>query len=144
MALDWLHAVCFREQTREDFFAKTLADGRERQTRITFDPPFLAGDALEIDARRAALRDLELTTDRLDLLAALLEAMTRHHRDAVRELGSVEGRVILTGERPDLMRRLLPELQAANIEVLEDGPLRGVARLFESDHSSVVPSNNPR
>ena len=133
-ALDWLHRLCFADQPREQFFTRTIEEALVHETRVTLDPPHLAGDQLEIEAQRAAFRDLTLTTDRLDLLAALLREMQRQHRKAVEALGVGErfNRVLLAGEGADLVKRLLQEYRTATIESLEDGPLRGVAALFRA------------
>src|SRR5262249_36101312 len=39
LALDWLHQLCFREQTREEFFQRTVPQASGRPTRVTLDPP---------------------------------------------------------------------------------------------------------
>src|SRR5262249_24003107 len=98
-ALGWLRELCFLEQARSEFYEQTGAAALTRQTRVTLDPPYLGGDRLEIEAHRAAFRDLLLTTDRLDLLTAVLQAMRRGHRQAVAALGLGErfGRVFLSG-----------------------------------------------
>jgi sugar (pentulose or hexulose) kinase len=134
VALDWLHELCFRDQTKAEFFGATISAALKRSTRITLDPPFLGGDRLEIEAHRAAFRDLELTTDRIDLLAALLGAMVRRHRDALAALGQGTSfrRIFVTGGGAELIRRLLPEYQAANVHEIEEGSLVGVARLWQS------------
>ncbi len=143
IALDWLHQLCFREQTVEEFFGTTVprvlasstkAGEAPGPTRVTLDPPFLGGDRLEIEAHRAAFRDLELTTDRLELLAALLEAIARGHRVAVEALGQGPrfSRIVISGGGADLVRQLIPDYQSAHIEELEEGSLRGVAKLFAS------------
>jgi xylulokinase len=133
VALDWLHRLCFREQSAEEFFDKTMNIALERQTRVTLDPPFLGGDRLEIEAHRAAFRDLELHTDRLDLLAALLEALRRRHRDALAALdqGDRFKRIFLAGGGAEIVHRLLPEYASAQVHMLQEGSLLGVARLFE-------------
>ena len=87
VALDWLHGLCFRDQTATEFYARSIPEMRRRASTVCLDPPFLGGDRLEIEAHRAAFRDLTLATDRLDLLAAILEAMVQKHRDAVAALG---------------------------------------------------------
>jgi len=132
IALDWLQELCFRDQSKADFFAKTIPQAMKRTTRVTLDPPFLGGDRLEIEAHRAAFRDLELATDRLDLLAALLQAMIRGHNDALAALGQGPSfrRVFLTGGGEELVRHLLPEYKASNVHELDEGSLRGVAKLF--------------
>ena len=133
VALDWLRELCFREQTSEEFYEKTIPLARQRQTRVTLDPPYLGGDRLEIEAHRAGFRDLTLAADRLDLLAAVLEAMLRCHRKALTTLGQGDqfARIFLTGGGAELIHRLIPEYAAAKVHVLEEASLFGVARLFE-------------
>jgi xylulokinase len=132
VALDWIKDLCFSEQSNEEFFERSVPEARKRQPRVSLDPPFLGGDRLEIEATRASFRDLELTTGRLDLLAALLHAMVRRHREAVEALGQGTSfrRIFLTGGGAETVRKLLPEYLADNVEMLEEGSLRGVAKLF--------------
>jgi sugar (pentulose or hexulose) kinase len=132
VALDWLHELCFHDQTKADFFDTTVPQALQRATRVSFDPPYLGGDRLEIEAHRAAFRDLELSTSRLDLLSAVLQAMVRGHHDALAALGhdSSFRAIFLSGGGAELVRRLLPEYKASNVCQLDEGSLRGVARLF--------------
>jgi sugar (pentulose or hexulose) kinase len=132
VALDWLHDLCFREQSGQEFYEKTIPLAEGRTTGVVLDPPFLGGDRLEIEARRAAFRELTLATDRLDLLAAVLHAMRRHHREALAALAMDQPaqRRFLTGGGADVVRKLLPEYAGGRVELLEEGSLRGVARLF--------------
>lgn len=134
-AIGWIRALCFREQSENEFYTTTIARARERTPRVSLDPPFLAGDCLEIEACRAAFRDLELTTDRLDLLSALLDAMVKRHREAITNLGVGVAfrRIFLAGAGAERVRQLLPEYAKAPIETLTEGALRGVARLFAID-----------
>lgn len=158
-AVTWLCRLCFRDQWgTTEFFDATLPQASQRATRITLDPPFLNGDDLEIEARRAAFRDLELTTDRLDLLAALVNAMQQRHQEAIGNLGLREsvrrtflagagvpipnhlmpryrqGATVrgwfLGGAGVPMIRQLLPGYECEQVVILEHGPLRGVARLF--------------
>ena len=108
-ALGWLHRLCFRELSRDDFYAQSIPMALERSTRITLDPPYLSGNPLDIEAQRASFRDLELNTDRLDLLAALLQTLIRRQRDASAALGTPIQRVFFKGDDIELWRRLLPE-----------------------------------
>ena len=68
----------------------------------------------------------------MDLLAALLQEMQRQHHKAVEALGvgSRFRRIVLTGARADVMKRLLPEYASATVDEMEEGSLRGVAHLF--------------
>jgi xylulokinase len=133
VALDWLHKLCFHEQSPQVFFHETVPAALERSTRVTFDPPFLGGDRLEIEAHRAAFRDLTLTTDRLDLLTALLTAMQRRHRQALAELGLGERfrRIVLSGGAAEVIHRLIPEYAGTTVHMLDEGSLRGVGRLWK-------------
>jgi sugar (pentulose or hexulose) kinase len=131
-ALDWIKDLCFRDQTPEEFFTRTLAEALARSTRVQFDPPFLAGDPLAIEAHRAAFRDLELTSDRLDVLAGLLSALVRRHQEALAalELTGPLGRVFLTGAGAERIRLLLPAYHTADVREFENGSLYGIAGLF--------------
>jgi sugar (pentulose or hexulose) kinase len=133
-ALEWLRQLCFREVSAADFFGPLLQQALARSTRVTLDPPYLAGDPMEIDARRAAFRDLVLSTDRLDLLAALAQTMLQRHQDALKNpglTGQVQ-RVILTGGVPHILKNLLPDYRTVQVESMEDLSLRGIVRLFQA------------
>jgi sugar (pentulose or hexulose) kinase len=132
VALDWLHQLCFRDQSPGEFYDQTVPAAMERGTPVVLDPAFLGGDRLEIEPRRAAFRELGLATDRLDLLAALLNAMRTHHRAAVAALGEERSyeRVFLTGGGADVVHRLIPEYRTMQVVRLEEASLKGVARLF--------------
>ena len=70
-ALEWLRELVLpRAERAGEFYERTLPAAGNRRTRVTLDPPHLGGDRLEIEAHRAAFRDLTLATDRMDLLAA--------------------------------------------------------------------------
>jgi xylulokinase len=130
--LEWIRELCFADKSEEQFFEQVIPAVRDRATRVTLDPPFLGGDRLEIEAHRAAFRDLELTTRREDLLAALLQALVRRHQSALASLGVGEQfqRIFLTGKAARVIRRVLPTYRDAEVHLLAEGSLRGVARLF--------------
>jgi xylulokinase len=140
VALDWMHALCFHDQSIDVFYQRTVVDALSRHTRVVFDPPFLGGDRLEIEAHRAAFRDLTLATDRLDLLAAVLQAMVRRHHEALAaiDVGTHFKRVVLTGGGAELVHRLIPAYAGAEVQMLEEGSLRGVARLFDAPAPSAA------
>jgi sugar (pentulose or hexulose) kinase len=120
-ALEWIRSLCFADQKDDrEFYDRTIPEARSRVTRVTLDPPYLGGDRLEIEACRASFRDLTLATDRLDLLAAVLEAMQRHHREALAALGlgNCFQRVFLTGGGAEVVRRLLPEYETGAVTML--------------------------
>ncbi|HMP00932.1 MAG TPA: FGGY-family carbohydrate kinase [Gemmatales bacterium] len=132
VALEWMHRLCFADQPDIEFYGATLEAARQRATSVIFDPPFLGGDRLEIEARHAGWQNLSLATHRLDLLAALLETMRRGHRGAMAALERHQppSRVFLSGGGADLVRRLLPEYSHGSVMMLEEASLRGAARLF--------------
>jgi xylulokinase len=132
-ALDWIRALCFADiKEATDFYERIIPEALERKTRVTLDPPYLGGDRLEIEAHRAAFRDLTLTTDRMELLAAILEAMRRCHRQALTALGMGKQfqRVFLTGGGAEVVHKLIPEYAGTAVELFTEGSLRGVAALF--------------
>jgi sugar (pentulose or hexulose) kinase len=107
----------------------------KRVSDVVLDPPFLGGDRLEIEPRRAAFRQLTLASTRDDLLAALLTAMRQGHQTAFQSLDWGDRpirRIILTGGGSEIVRALLPEYESANIETIDEGAMRGVATLFGS------------
>lgn len=133
-AFAWLHQLCFRDQSPAEFYESTVPLARQRTTRVSFDPPFLAGDAMEIEAHRAACRDLELTTDRLDVLAALLEGASRRHGEAFANLNlpGPPRRAFLIGDNVEMVRRLMVDDQNVRTQPVVADPLCGVAGLFAS------------
>lgn len=135
-ALGWLHDLCFRDQTKEEFFSRTVPEAIPflDETEVILDPPFLGGDRLEIEQRRAAFRELTLSTHREGLLKALLRAMRDGHRTAFAALDwptEKPARIILTGGGAEIMQQLLPEYQHAPIVSIDEGAMRGVACLFQ-------------
>jgi xylulokinase len=132
MALEWLHKLCFQDQSVAEFYEQTVPAAMARDTRVSLDPPFLGGDRLEIEAHRAAFRDLTISTDRLELLTAILKAMRQRHYEAVKSLGAGASfrRVFLTGGGANTVRRLLPEYAGDHVHPLDEGSLRGIASLF--------------
>jgi len=129
-ALEWIKELCFREQSEEEFSTRTIAEAQVRGTRVQFDPPFLAGDPLEIEARRASIRDLELGSDRVDVLAGLLSALSRRHQEALAALDHTGplGHVFWSGPGVQRIRPLL--YPAADVQEFDNGSLFGIARLF--------------
>jgi sugar (pentulose or hexulose) kinase len=133
VALDWLHQLCFRDQNADLFYRETIPQAQRHTTSVKLEPPFLGGDRLEIDARFASWTGLSLSTDRMDLLASLLEGMKEGHRQAWANLGLSHkpNRIVLTGGGADAIAGLLPEYAGGKIERIEQASLRGVARLFD-------------
>ena len=134
VALDWLRHLCFRELKEDEFYDRAVGEALGRATEVRLDPPFLGGDRLEIEPARAAFRELTLTSDRLDLLAALLGEMRRQHDRALEALGHAGKfrRIFLTGGGAEVVRRLIPAYADAAVHPLEEGSLCGVARLWKN------------
>jgi sugar (pentulose or hexulose) kinase len=134
VALEWMHQLCFHDQPADEFYGKTIPANARRETEVRLDPPFLGGDRLEIDRRVARFTNLTLSAGREDLLAAELAAMRDGHRQALaavgRDMASVE-RIFLTGGGAETVRHVLPEYESADVRHIEEGSLRGVARLFD-------------
>ncbi len=132
VALDWLHQLCFSEVPETEYYSTMIERALERQTSVTLDPVFLGGDRLEIDEKKAGFKNLSLATDRLDLLAALLQAMRSGHRAAWQALGrsQLPKRIFLSGGGAKVVRRLLPEYHQLEVIELEQASLLGVAKLF--------------
>jgi xylulokinase len=131
-ALDWMHQLCFREQSAAEFYERTIPAAIKHSTGVTLDPPYLGGDRLEIEAQKAAFRDITLTSDRLELLGAVLGAMRKRHYEALRALGMGDRftRIFLTGGGAEVVKRLIPEYAESGVYPLEEGSLRGVGCLF--------------
>ena len=133
-ALGWMHDLCFRDQPADTFYSKTVLEAAKIDPDVKFDPPFLGGDRLEIEARRAAIRELTLASSREELLSALLVAMRSGHRTAFAALDWGDEpirRIVLTGGGSEVVRAILPEYATAKIETITEGAMRGVARLFD-------------
>ncbi len=132
VALEWIHKLCFCEQSNHFFYDQTVPMALHRSTKVTLDPPFLGGDRLEIEGKLAGFRNLELSTERMDLLTAVLHAMLEKHREALANLGMGEkfDRVFLTGGGAEIVEKLVPEYRGKTIHRVEEGSLRGVVHLF--------------
>ena len=135
VALDWIYELAFRDIPEDEFFAKVIPACIGRETAVKLDPPFLGGDRHVIELRLASFVNVGLDTKREDLLAAVLHAMRDGHRQACAALGIAPGsptRVVLTGGGADSVEKLIPEYRTANIVRLDDGALKGCARLFDT------------
>lgn len=133
-ALEWIHHLCFHEQSASEFYRKTIFTVADHSTTVELDPPFLGGDRLEIEPQRARFTNLSLGVRREDLLAAVLEGMRNGHSRALAALDRDPGSlhcIFLTGGGADVVRKLLPEYSGADVRRIEEGPLRGIARLFD-------------
>ena len=136
VALDWVHDLAFREVEEGRFFDEVIPACVGRATPVRLDPPFLGGDRHQIDLKLASFTNVALDTTREDLLAAVLVAMRDGHRAACAALGVTPGsptRVVLTGGGAAAVEKLLPEYSGATIERLDEGAMRGCARLFDTE-----------
>ncbi|MBX9581313.1 MAG: FGGY-family carbohydrate kinase [Gemmataceae bacterium] len=133
-ALEWMHKLCFHDQSADEYYGRTVFACDGRKTDVTLDPPYLGGDRLEIEPRLAHFTHLSADDTREDLLYAVLEAMRRGHRAALAGLGvdpTTIRRVVLTGGGAEVVRKVLPEYQNADIHLIDGASLRGVARLWD-------------
>jgi xylulokinase len=144
VALEWMHRLCFRDQSAEEFYRHTVSAAWQRPTVVALDPPYLGGDRLAIEPTEAAFRHLRLDTDRLDLLAALLRAMYQQHHRALAALHVPLPfrRIFLSGGGAEIIAQLFPEYRQAELTVLVEGSLSGVARLFAADLPSDAPASS--
>jgi xylulokinase len=145
-ALNWLFDLCYAgglkqgspeyKSARERYFTDiVMGEALRHETPVELDPPFLGGDRLEIEDRAAAFTNLKLNVKPLDLVAAVLNAMRRGHTQAYQNLGLNRRwrRLFLTGGGAEVVQALnLAEYRGLEIHTLEEGSLRGVARLFNS------------
>jgi sugar (pentulose or hexulose) kinase len=130
-AFEWLRDLVFPNVAPAEFYGEALREISGRGTSVVLDPPYLGGDRLEIGESSAAFRNLRLTTTRSDLLAALTEAMRRGHKRALERLGIGDhfNRVVVTGGGAVWAAGLLHD----RFEILKEGSLEGVIRLFQQD-----------
>ena len=134
VALDWMHRLCFHDQSPQEFYANTIPQALEHDTEVELEPPYLGGDRLQIEERRAAFRDLTIAHERLDLLAAVLKAMRVHHAEGVAVLtqGKPLRRIVLTGGGADIAQQVISDYHTRPIERIDEASLRGVVRLFSN------------
>ncbi len=139
VALDFLHQLCFREQSAQEFFEQSIPQAQSRTTEVRLNPPFLGGDRLEIEPRLASFTHLTLSTDRLDLLAAVLQALQIGHRQAFAALDCPweEVRTVyLTGGGAEVVRHLIHEYDSMNLRPINHGAITGVTQLFADRRES--------
>lgn len=145
-ALNWLFDLCYAANlepgspeytsARERYFNDiVIGQALRHETPVELDPPFLGGDRLEIEDRAAAFANLKLNVKPIDLVAAVLKGMRRGHTQAFQNLGLNRRwrRLFLTGGGAEIIQALeLAEYRGIEVHTLEEGSLRGVARLFDS------------
>jgi sugar (pentulose or hexulose) kinase len=131
-ALEWIRGVAFQDQSLEQFTRQTIATAMNRRTPVTLEPANLCGDDLEIELHRASLRNLTIATDRIDLLAAVLNSVRDQHLRARANVGIREksGRLFFADDTLQDFRIHLPGYAQSDVVDLQDAALRGIARLF--------------
>lgn len=134
VALDWIHQLCFADVPEPDFYSSVIDQALHRNTSVSLNPSFLGGDRMEIEEKKACLNGLTLSTNRMDLLAAVLQAMKQGHRQAWSHLERQQPprRVFLSGGGASVVRKLLPEYQQVEVFELEQASLLGIAKVFSS------------
>jgi xylulokinase len=112
-AFDWVKECLFAEMPWPRFtrLISRAATSNASHGTVTFDP-YLAGDRASIDQPTAAFRGLTLATTRIDMLAAVVEALARASAERVELLKSVNRvrinrRVVTSGGAVEVARDLL-------------------------------------
>lgn len=131
-ALKWLRKLCYPEVDEEEYFKTIVPAAIGRATDARLEPPYLGGDRLQIDPVTAGFANLTLATTRDDLLAALLNGTRDWHRASLENLGlgTEFRRVVLTGGGWQVVQKLIPAYRDRSVDTLDEGAVRGVARLF--------------
>jgi xylulokinase len=134
VALDWIHQLCFTDVPEAEFYGTVIDQALHGSTSVSLNPSFLGGDRMEIDEKKACLNGLTLSTNRMDLLSSVLQAMKVGHRQAWSNLERHQSPrwVFLSGGGASVVRKLLPEYQQVEVIELEQASLLGVAKLFSS------------
>jgi xylulokinase len=112
-AITWAHDQLFADYSWPRFnrLVEELSDSRQ-STNVRFDP-YLAGDRMSIEQPTAGFANLNLSTTRKDLLAAIIDALATASAARLPLLSSAGGkplrRVVTTGRGFDaVMRRDWP------------------------------------
>jgi xylulokinase len=77
-ALAWAREQFFNELSENEFYrlVAKLARNSKRSSEVVFEP-YLAGDRMSIDQKRASFSNLTLATSRQDMLEAIIDALAR-------------------------------------------------------------------
>ncbi|MEA2707852.1 MAG: xylulokinase [Phycisphaerales bacterium] len=131
----WLHDQLARDLSKSQYqiLLRKIAKNPV-ETRVRFDP-YLAGDRMSIEQRRAAFTGLTLATTRDEMLSAAIESLAAASAERVKLLRSLGIRlrrdVIITGGLTEGLGELLyrdwPGKWTFRVE--DEASLRGLARL---------------
>ena len=128
-AIDWMHATFFRDLAKADFFdhLEKLARGGRRAsapTGVRFDAT-LAGSRTAMDVTAGRIEGLTLSTDRDELLAALLADLARSASERLQRFADVGVRlgrdILMTGGGATLSRALLRDAWPKGARSRDDG-----------------------
>ena len=133
--LTWLHSRLFADRTDAQFHALTRKLARRpMESSVRFEP-YLAGDRMSVEQRRAAFSGLTLSTTREQMLSAAIESLAQASAARIALLESVgmkiDRRVVVTGGVSqglgDVLHRDWRGTWRFHVE--PEATLRGLARL---------------
>lgn len=134
-AIEWMHANFFADFAARDFFRRVNRFAMQaNQTRVIFDAA-LAGSRTAMNLPAASITGLTLSTNRDDILRALLSDLAgsaRRRFDRFRDAGVTLGKdVLLTGGGARLAKQLFRTGWAAGTRTrsMEEATLRGLWQL---------------
>jgi sugar (pentulose or hexulose) kinase len=137
-SLSWAKNQMFADLSDEKFFALVakLADDRDAGGGVEFEP-YLAGQRTSVEQRHGEFHGLTLATTRQQMLAAMIESLSRVSGQRIEILGStgtpMRREVMVSGGGDDLgkiMHRDWPGKWKFWSE--EEATLRGLAKLVPS------------
>lgn len=134
-SLLWAREQFFRDWSDQRFFKLVNKISREKsEGMVTFDP-YLAGDRCSVEQRKAAFNGLTLSTTREQMLAAIVQALSRasaERFELLRWTGTPINRNVLIsggggGALAELMHRDWPGKWTFKVE--KDATLKGLEKL---------------
>jgi xylulokinase len=100
-SLRWAHQVLFADLSESAFWKMVGRLFSKRRAFTVQFSPYLAGDRVGVEQLRASFTGLTLATDRLDMLASLIDALARASADRLPTLAAqpvrMHHRVMLSG-----------------------------------------------
>jgi xylulokinase len=135
----WVHEQLFADLSWASF-EKELARAARRASpeHLRFEP-YLAGDRTSIEQRRGAFAGMTLATTRLDMLAAVIDALARAGGERLDLLRSahpitLRAQVLVSGGMNDSLARVLRREWKGNwrFRNIDEATLRGLAFLVET------------
>lgn len=135
--LEWFQNEFYREMSKEGFFQKHLAEVLENEYQsdgVRF-LPYLTGDRQSLRVKKGSFSGLSLSTKRDDLLNAVIDGIQNPAKITLEEckkIINVNKYMKATGnlvENPSYLKRKRSIFDDAEIEVVDNCPLKGCAVL---------------